>query len=1148
MKNLVTLLVFFILATGLYGQGAGGSHLIVEQSTRKETILRLTLSDVVRKQVITPFGEAEVIALDGGTPLLEAGSPDLPKYTTSLLIPDSGSMEFEVLEAEYQDFEGSRIAPSKGNLLRKTDPATVPYEYGPVYERNAFYPNALMKAGDPFIFREARGQSFWFQPVQYNPQTRVLRVYTSLRVRIFHIDKAGLNEKPRVAASVAPGRSFEGLYRRLFVNYNRGFLWENRTTETPEKMLVLAADDLLPGLEAYLGWKRASGIHTTVVTASEVNAGNPEALYEFVKNYYGQHQISYLLVVGDEQAFAPMMRPGSNFSCEHCLGYMEGDDHYPEILVGRFHAANAEQLATMTARNLTYERTPLLDTTANWMATGMASTSDEGAGIGDDGQADYEQGNEWKSKHLEDGFERYWEFYDGSHMDISPTPGDESADQPGNPENTALVQLMNTRGVSLYNYTGHGWEQGLASGNFNTDAVANLRNNGRYPIIVAVACCAGNFTNNDGGDCLGEAMQRAGSGAAPWGGIGSYMSSDFQSWAPPMEGQDGMNQYLIDADGITLHPSLGGMGAFGNARMIEAYGQGGINMADVWNPFLDPTTVPRTRMPEPITASHDPSFSVGATSFVVASPVEGALAVLYQDEQTLAVATVINGQALLQFPPITSVSAMLLTLVQFNHLPYQQELVPGGIQGPYVISSGIQANDISGGNANAVVEYGEELAIDVRLANVGGQLAHSTQIFLNTNDDNVVILDGFEAVGDLDADSTTDISGAFRMRINPDVTDGYPVHCQMTIQFEGGEALEVPFSFQVSAPVLEVLAISVMDAAPGGDGDGYLESGETAEIRVGNINRGHSTSPAAISTLMSDTPWLSVSNPVSLGKMEVDSLVEAVFFVTVSLDAPEVVPAVFRYTLVADNYLADAESDLHIINPIIENFETHTFATFPWASGGNKPWVIAAGNAYSGIYAARSGPITHNQQSEMHLQLEVLQGGFVSFARRVNSEADYDFLGFFVDGVEVDRWSGVIPWGEVVYPITAGVHQLSWIYKKDEVGSQGLDRAWVDEILLPPYQVVVGTDELVGEAVEVYAFPNPFTELVEVVVRHASISDGSLSVMDVSGKLVRRHLINSGMGLDTGRFLLDTRGLKSGLYFIRMETPAFSRVFRVVKQ
>jgi hypothetical protein len=136
----------------------------------------------------------------------------------------------------------------------------------------------------------------------------------------------------------------------------------------------------------------------------------------------------------------------------------------------------------------------------------------------------------------------------------------------------------------------------------------------------------------------------------------------------------------------------------------------------------------------------------------------------------------------------------------------------------------------------------------------------------------------------------------------------------------------------------------------------------------------------------------------------------------------------------------------------------------------------------------------------------------------------------------------------VVYPITAGVHQLSWIYKKDEVGSQGLDRAWVDEILLPPYQVVVGTDELVGEAVEVYAFPNPFTELVEVVVRHASISDGSLSVMDVSGKLVRRHLINSGMGLDTGRFLLDTRGLKSGLYFIRMETPAFSRVFRVVKQ
>ena len=77
---------------------------------------------------------------------------------------------------------------------------------------------------------------------------------------------------------------------------------------------------------------------------------------------------------------------------------------------------------------------------------------------------------------MEDGYTKYWEFYDGNHADISPTPGNETADQNGNPVNTQLVDLMNNHGVSIYNYTGHGWEQGLVSGNFNVDAVAALRN------------------------------------------------------------------------------------------------------------------------------------------------------------------------------------------------------------------------------------------------------------------------------------------------------------------------------------------------------------------------------------------------------------------------------------------------------------------------------------------------------------------------------------------------------------------------------------------------------------------------------------------------------------------------------------------------
>jgi hypothetical protein len=69
----------------------------------------------------------------------------------------------------------------------------------------------------------------------------------------------------------------------------------------------------------------------------------------------------------------------------------------------------------------------------------MASAPTRVSAIGDDNQADWQHGNEWKATHLADGYEQYWEFYDGSHGADSPTPGDFTADQDGNPSNSPLV-------------------------------------------------------------------------------------------------------------------------------------------------------------------------------------------------------------------------------------------------------------------------------------------------------------------------------------------------------------------------------------------------------------------------------------------------------------------------------------------------------------------------------------------------------------------------------------------------------------------------------------------------------------------------------------------------------------------------------------
>jgi len=1148
MKNLITFILYCLSVTAVVAQAKSEARVSVLAKSKTETTLRFSLNNADRLEVTTPQGPAYVLSMDQGTPLLQKGAPDVPKFATSLLIPGTGNMAVEIVDAEYQDFPNVAVAPSKGDLKRTIDPATVPYEYGSVYEHDAFFPGRLSDLQQPFVMRDARGQALWLYPVQYNPVSKVLRIYTNITVRVYHTGGNGENELA-TAKNRNRSRAFEQIYAKLFLNYDASFL--GRSDAAPERMLVIAKDEYLADLEPLILWKRQMGIHTTVVPVSEIGSSESSAIYNVVQQHYVEEGISYVLLVGDENDIQPEMRAnGGLYSCDNCFGYMDSTDHFPEIFVGRFNAATLEQLKIMVNRNLEYEKNPLIDPTQNWCATAMASTSDQGQGIGDDDQADYEQGNEWKTKHLADGYEKIWEFYDGDQAGISPTPGDETADKNGNPISANLIDVMNSRGVSLYNYCGHGWEQGLVSGNFNVDAVGTLRNAGRYPIVIAVACCAGNFTNNDGGDCLGEALQRAGDPASgeARGGIAGFFSSDFQSWSPPMEGQDGMNQYLIDADGVTLTPSIGTLLAFGNAKMIAAYAEGGELMADFWNAFADPTTVPRSRLPQVLVATHAPATFIGTTSLTVTSPVEGALISLYWQGQTLAVATVAGGVATLNFPPLNNVGTLTVTGTQFNYVPYQGGVVVTPASGPFVVNQSVTLDDAVLGNNNQHADYGETVAFNVTLANVGLELATAATATLTTLDANVTITDGSEVFGDIAQNETVAKTAAFAFSVENDIVDRHVVNFNLHIEYSNGQTFETVIPVKLQAPSLKTATYQLSDVV-GGNGNKRLESGETATILIKNLNVGHSQSPAAIGTLTTDSPWLTVSSAVALSNLDaLTGTADATFTVTVLPDAPQATAANFYYTLQAAPYEATQDFGPLTINAILETFESHNFITYPWQMSGNKPWTITSPVAYTGNYSSRSGSITHSQQSVMNLTLNVLTDGAIGFARRVSSEADYDFLRFLIDDVEVEKWSGEVAWGEVSYAVSAGIHKFTWIYEKDEIASSGSDRAWVDDIVLPPYQVVVATHTPDIEALRMEIMPNPTSGRSWLTLQLLNEQPLSVVLFDCLGRRIQTLQMASRQPAGEWTLPIDLSGLSAGVYLVQVSTGTEVRTMKVVKQ
>ena len=140
---------------------------------------------------------------------------------------------------------------------------------------------------------------------------------------------------------------------------------------------------------------------------------------------------------------------------------------------------------------------------------------------------------------------------------------------------------------------------------------------------------------------------------------------------------------------------------------------------------------------------------------------------------------------------------------------------------------------------------------------------------------------------------------------------------------------------------------------------------------------------------------------------------------------------------------------------VLEDFETGNFSKFLWVQGGNTPWTIINSNVYEGSYSAKSGTIGNSKTSTLSIAINVSISDTVSFFKKVSCEDDpattpaYDYLEFLIDNTSMGRWDGETAWSRSAFPVSAGLHTLKWVYKKDSYQSAGSDCAWLDYIKFP---------------------------------------------------------------------------------------------------
>jgi len=586
---------------------------------------------------------ASLMFTDGVSEMLK-GCPDLQHISVALRLAPTGSYRLEVVDSSFTEFPGFYVKAAAG------DPSGL-YTENSDYNAaaDAFYPAVSAAAGSPYIWCDARGISLQLYPLHYNAYTHTLRVVHQLHLRLVWQAVSGINELLRYSGAPVLS-SFAALAESHFINKAEHTFRYNPVAEEGD-MLIICPSAFVESLQPFIEWKAQAGVRCSVADAE--NFTTAAVIQQYVADFYYNNGLTYLLLAGDA-AQVPALQAETGAS-DNMYGYIAGNDHYPEVLVGRFPAETKEQLDVMVNRTIAYEKDAQGGSALGKMI-GVASQ----LGPGDDNEYDFEHIRNITSLLTENTFSESVSLFDGSQG---------GADAPGNPSAQLLQNEIN-RGAGAIFYIGHGTVNAWYTTGFGAIEVSRLSNT-TFPFVWSAGCNSGDFTT---GTCLAERFLRAASGTTPAGAVAAMMSTAVQSWYPPMDAQDEMAYILAGKRSGVSTRTFGGISMNGCMKMNDKYGLGGFRVTDTWTIFGDPSVVVRAAEPKEISAHHSPVIGNDAREFVVKLPVSDALACITYHGKLLGAARAEEGAVTIPVSDIPASGMLTLTVTAYNYKAYTAEI------------------------------------------------------------------------------------------------------------------------------------------------------------------------------------------------------------------------------------------------------------------------------------------------------------------------------------------------------------------------------------------------------------------------------------------------------------------------------------------
>lgn len=1120
----------------------------------KRTILTLLLSVVCvfasaqsithtyyfTEPAIQQIGEYQTLSFEKTISNGTVGEPLLPWQSVSLMLPqNTEATAIHVTLSDFTELEGHyNLMPAQRPRPISDDSPFVFEKNETLYRSNEAYPNKDFGTVSTQILNGVSFAFGSFTPVKYKPASGQVSYAQTVTVTVeYQASRADNSRKlwlrPETKSSI----------NRLAQNAEMLDSYARRDGALPGyEMLLITHQDYMESFADYVALYAGRGIRVRVATLQDIYAAmtgrdNKEKIRNYIIQEYENNGISMVLLGGDvdivphrnlwchaQEGYEDQVPSDSYYACldgtlnddgDNKWGEIGEDDLLPELAIARLPFNNADQLETILSKTFSYLTSPVLGEFHNpilageHLGDGVYASQDLERLIGEvnfNGYTTYGYPEDYDFVRVYESPTHYW---DASELAAAINGGCQYVNHFGH-ANTSYVA-----GWSNWDIT-----PGLFYGANGTDH--------NYFIFKSQGCICGDFAD----DCILERMVVNSTGAVAAIGNSRYGWYNQAGDGPSShyhrelidaychECKAGLGEALRESK-IQTSPFITMDGEIGVLRWsfyaLNALGDVGLSawFDEPFTPEIDcATTLPVGTNRIPITVKDENGD--GVYNF--------ECRVFKGDELIALTTTDADGMAELRFDAVNNNDVLDLYITGMNGWPQHLELNFDNTNCAHVLFDSYTLND-----PNGQVDFNESQSLNMTFRNVGNLGANNVSAVLSCESPYITVTQGSATVGAVAPYGTASLDNAFAFTVCDDIPDQTTVTFTLTCT-DGSETWVSQFDITVNAPDFGPITAVLTEVQ--GNGNGYADSGETIRLRFKGKNTGHSLAPNSVFGVFCSAPEIVFDqNYFSVG----DLAANETFIVDFTLSIAEVESATAFELILATysgNYIVTDSYFLNV-NSEIEDFETGDFSKFDWQFEGEGSWEIVSNGSYEDQFCAHTTPMDHLCQAVMSLDYDFTCDNEISFFVKTSTETGYDFLNFYVDDERMGRWAGETEWTSVSYMIPQGNHTLTWSYVKDGGATGGQDCVWVDDIVLPPMEVVLDVDDTDAVS-ETEIYPNPTNGDFTVELRQTS----QISVFNAMGQQI--------LSLNEVNGLQQLHLNDSGVYFIRISNGNGVEVKKVI--